>query len=305
MEVGEWQQRLIDNFSHDGTVGANLHPVIDAENAYGYHFVSTYHGQNYLIESFQSFFFESLERARSKVYENGWPDDQPNYAPVLIYFVTMFRSYRACENLFLKGYPYDGYALLRDLKDRAIFLSAIAQGITNFQAIMGYPDKDAEITDDAMKRLLSDKKKEEIRVLNLMIRGGSGLPPEVIEELGKWEQLFNAEVHGSRMSYFDELGPLIKGEREFTVSPVIEEMSMAMYMNRSAEIGWLITKLLPYLQLQEGSFGDQWLARHAILDESFRYMQNGLSKLGKQIGDAFTIFVDEKFSFSNEFHYQE
>ena len=305
MEVAEWQQRLIDNFSYDGTVGGNLGPIMESEDAYGHHFVTTYVGQNFLIESFQAFFFESLELARSRIHERGWPDKKPNFAPILIYYVTMFRSFRACEKLFFKGYPYDGYALLRDLKDRAIFLSAIAQGVTSFQAIMGYPDGDGEISDDEMKKLLGDKKKEEFEILNLMIRKNSGLPKDIITELGKWEQMFNAEVHGSRFSYFDELGKLIKGEREFTASPVIEEMSMAMYMNRSTEIGWLITRLLPYLQTEEGAFGDEWLDRQEILDDSFRYMQTGLTKLGKNIGGAFTVFVDRKFSFPRDFHYQE
>jgi hypothetical protein len=78
-----------------------------------------------------------------------------------------------------------------------------------------------------------------------------------------------------------------------------------MYMNRACEVAWLITRLFPYLQVEENAFGDKWRARHEILDDSFRHMQLGLSELGKKIGDAFIKFVDTNFAFKKPFHYFE
>ena len=76
-------------------------------------------------------------------------------------------------------------------------------------------------------------------------------------------------------------------------------------MNRSSELGWLILRLLPYLQMTESAFGDGWHRKYLVLDESFRFMVHGLTKLGKKIGEAFITLVDEKFSFKPPFRYFE
>ncbi len=78
-----------------------------------------------------------------------------------------------------------------------------------------------------------------------------------------------------------------------------------MYMNRASEIAWLLLRSLPYLQVEDNAFGDRWQEKHKILDDSFLYMQKGLSGLGKEIGDAFITLVEKKFSFDETFYYFE
>ena len=303
MDVAEWQKRLVDYFTINGMVGQNLLEIYDQEKACGEYFANTFHGQVVLIDSFQSFYIETIKNAFDWVNANGWPEDCENYSQILFYYIITFRSFRACENLLLNGYPLDGYALLRDLKDRSIFLAGIAHNITTFPALFGY-EGITSITAEEYPEIKRRRKKEEYRVLNIMIRKGSRLPDKTITELELWEQLFNEEVHGSKFSFFTEVRDWIE-KKSLTIGPSPTESSMAMYMNRACEIGWLLVRLLPYLQIEKNAFGDSWAEKHYVLDDSFRYMQMGLSKKGKKIGDAFIKFVDEKFSFNHPFFYFE
>jgi hypothetical protein len=217
----------------------------------------------------------------------------------------MFRSYRACENLLFKGYPFDGYALLRDLKDRAIFMCAISHNISSFSRLYGYDAKMELKTPEDLKKLKDKCMKEENRILNKIIRKESGLPPDVLSELGKWEKLFNHEVHGSKLSFSSELHSWVSEKNPPSIGPLPNINSLGMYMNRACEIAWLILRLLPFLQPSENAFGEEWLKKYSILDDSFLYALKGLAELNKKIGNAFIFFVDQKFSFNAPFFYFE
>ncbi|MBN4081269.1 hypothetical protein JYT44_02770 [Caldithrix abyssi] len=303
-DVEKWQRRLEDNFGIDGYVGGNLYNIYDMETECGTEYLEFAYGQNILIESFQSFFLETLENALQWVNDHGWPKGCESYHLFIVYYTILFRSFRACENLLYKGYPLDGYSLLRDLKDRTIFLSAIANNITTFKSIFVYGGIRVS-TDKNWRDISNKRKKEEFRILNLLIRKDSGFPKKVQEALDMWEMLFHEEVHGSKFSFLFEYGDWVKNKTPLLVGPTPKLKPMAMYMNRASEIAWMIVRLLPYLQVKENSFGDRWHEKHKILDESFRFMQKGLSKIGKEIGDAFISFVDEKFSFKSPFYYFE
>lgn len=304
MNVAEWQKRLEDNFTVNGVIGGGLLKIIDQEQACGEYFVGTFHGQNVLIDSFQSFYIDTLENALVWVAKHGWPKGSENYAPILLYYVIMFRRFRACENLLLKGYPLDGYALLRDLKDRVILLAGIAHNITTFARISGLGGAQAPKY-ESREKVKKNRRTEQRRVLGKIIRKESGLPLDIIEELQKWEQLFHDEVHGSRLSFSTELLDWIRGTAALSIGPTPKESPTAMYMNRATEVGWLLVRLLPYLQPAENAFSVEWHRKHKILDDSFRYAQEGLSRLGKKIGNAFIKFIDEKFLFRKPFYYFE
>jgi len=305
MDVAEWQKRLEENFTVNGEVGGNLFDIFHQERTCGEYFENTFHGQCVLMNSFQSFYIETIKNAFNWVAANGWPKDCKYYTSILVYYIIAFRSFRACENLLLKGYPLDGYALLRDLKDRCIFLAGIVHNITTFAALLGLKGIKTRKELEDRPKIKKQRKKEEHRVLDLMIRKNSGLPNDIIKELGRWEQLFHEEVHGSTFSFNRELMDWVQGKSPLSIGPTPKEDSMAIYMNRASEIGWLLVRLLPYLQPEKNAFGNIWQNKQQILDDSFRYMQQALSKLGKKIGGAFIRFVDEKFNFSDPFFYFE
>ena len=191
------------------------------------------------------------------------------------------------------------------MKDRAIFLAAIAHNITTFPAIQGYLETKIPDWPAYNKRIKNPRKKEESRVLDCMIRKKSSMPKEILGELEKWEKLFNEEIHGSKLSYNTELTYWIKSQRSPSIGPIPNELSMGIYMNRAIEIAWLTVRLFPYLQPVENAFGEDWRKRQKILAESLRFMEESFIQEDKKIFDAFIYFVDQKFSFSEPFFYQE
>lgn len=62
---------------------------------------------------------------------------------------------------------------------------------------------------------------------------------------------------------------------------------------------------MPYLRVADNAFGYEWHAKRAVLDDSFRFMLELLGTLGKSIGDALIVLVDNKFAFNPPFHYRE
>lgn len=305
MTVTEWQKRLSDNFSEGGIIGGNLLPIFQTEDQIGTHFlVDTFKGHDALINSFMGFFAGTLRVARLSIGEHGWPDGKANYALVLAYFLHLFRRFRAAEILSQKGYPLDGYALMRDIKDRTIALGAIAQNFTTILKVLGTLEQPLPQDGDYGKKSLRKRKDEENRVSRRIVGPESGLAPDVQKTLKQWDDFFHLEVHGGIVSFMQEIAGFQKGTGSF-IGPTHNQDAYVIYMNRASEIGWLITRLLPYLQAPQSAFGRDWEMKRMILDESFRYVAEDMIAIGKHIGEAFIALVDSKFSFNQPFHYFE
>ncbi|MBU4320800.1 MAG: hypothetical protein L6246_01480 [Thermodesulfovibrionales bacterium] len=304
MDVGEWQKRLEKTFSIDGIVGKRLLDIIDAEKTYGIHIAGTYHGHLVLINAFFDFYIETIQKAIKWIQENGWPKNLPNYPVNILQNVTNFKSFRAADTLFINEYPLDGYSLLRDLKDRAIFLGAIIHKLTNFSLLAGITGLNT-VSRENMIKIIATRKKEEQRVHDLMIGEKSSLPSDIVSELKFWEKLFHEEVHGSKLTLAEVGVDWLKGKAPLHLEPIPNTTGMAMYMNRASEVGWLLTRTFPFLQPVENAFGEDWKSKQIILDESFRVMNQGLEKMGKKIATAFIYFVDNKFSFPENLHCSE
>ena len=146
------------------------------------YFIDSFHGQSVLVDSFQSFFIETLQSTRKWVANNGWPANCPNYGAIYVYYVVMFRRLRACEILLLKGYPFDGYALLRGLKDQAILLAGIAHNLTTLTSAYGAVDVQG-LTEDDFTQITKLRKQEEGKVWKLLLRKESGLPQEIDQRI--------------------------------------------------------------------------------------------------------------------------
>jgi len=304
MTIAEWQGRLADHFTVKGVIGGHLSEVFELEDAVGDHLVSTFHGQSVLIDSLQSFFVETLRATYTILGKSGWPSGAANYPVVVAWYAMLFRRYRACELLFIKGYPLDGYALLRDLKDRLFLLAGVVHNMTTFPRILGITDTSIANTEEWKKQSTAARRTEESRIRQRLVGAQSNLSAEVLRELKQWEHLFHDEVHSGRLSLFQEVDSLVRG-RAPGIGPTFSQESFAMYMNRADELGWLIARLLPYLQPTPGAFDTDWHTKLAVLDESFRYAVEGLSLLGKKIGEAFITLVDQKFSFRQPLSYTE
>jgi len=304
MTVSEWQKRLEDHFTVNGVIGGHLLDVMHREGRVGSVIVK-FRGQMALIDSFQSFFVETLESAIGSIAKNGWPEKATNYPTVLAWYLTLFRRYRACQILFTKGYPLDGYALMRDIKDRAILTAGVVHNMTSFPQILGTVDSTYADPDEFLKKTTAARRKEESRIRRRILGDKSGLTRDTVFELRQWENLFHLEVHSGILSLAQQIRRLAHGIEVATIGPTLERDALAMFMNRSAEVGWLIVRLLPYLQPTVNAFGATWQNKQAVLDDSFRFIVKGLRCLGKKIGDAVVTLVDEKFSFRQPLSYVE
>jgi len=103
MDVTDWQNRLEKYFKVGGVVGRHLLDIIDSESAYGQYVIRHFHGHHMLIDSFYSFFVETIRTAANFAHTKGIPREYPYYPIILLYYVTLFRSFRAAENLLTRG----------------------------------------------------------------------------------------------------------------------------------------------------------------------------------------------------------
>jgi hypothetical protein len=295
------------HFTYNGVTGGRLLPsVLTQEQICGSYFIGKFHGHRVLADSFLDFFAVTLRSAAAGHYESGWPGDG-YYVPCLVEFVTQFRGMRAAEILSVSGYPLDGYALQRNLKDQAIFLGAIVSGISSFPALYGLkePPSSKPWSEKDHQTVFYHRQDEEKAIFEQTIGKNSGLDPEHIESLKHWNRLFNAQVHGARLSTMREIYAWVQGKKEFAVGPRMDDDGFAMYMNRFTEIAWMVLRALPFLQTERVCFNEQWEREWAVLDTSLRGSVEGLGNLGKQIAPAFIAMIDAKFVTSPASRYIE
>jgi hypothetical protein len=309
MDVAEWQKQLDDTFSDDGIIGKRLLNIIEMEKKYVQYIMQKFNGYQILTDSFFDFYIETLNQAHRQLMQNGRPQGAYRFPVEFLFYVTNFKSLRAAENLFLCGYPFDGYALLRDLKDRAIFLGAIMHRISTFSTLyLGLDEAQnghGTLSEEDYRKIRKQREKEEKRVHTLMLGAKSGLEETIIHEIKKWEQYFHEEVHGSHWTFFIEGGPWLNKEKALSLGPEPNDVAMGMYINRSNEIKWMILKSMPFLQLSAQSFGNEWARKWHVLDNAFRFTIEELGKMDKKIAWAVLAMVDQKFHFSPEKTYFE
>lgn len=310
MNVSEWQRRLESTFSKNGIIGSKLVDIINQESEYGNYVINTFHGYGVLQDSFFDFFIETLQRANQFGRKHGIPKEAPYYNITFLTQLTNFRNFRAAENLLLKGYPLDGYALLRDLKDRAIFQAAIMKDITTFKKLRGHDILETakgnlSSDSDLYKKAKNQQKSQERRILNLFLGEKSGFDTDTMNELNRWGRMFHEEVHGSQFTFTIEGGDWLRGKSPISIGPLPNTRAIAMYLNRSHEIGWMILRTLPVLQLEPNALGDEWSSKWHVLDDSFRYAITSFAKTGKKIGDAILKLIETKFNFDPTYVYKE
>jgi hypothetical protein len=253
-----------------------------------------------LANSFFIFFLETLALSESTLAEgNGTPCKC--YLPLLFHQATNFKRFRAASNLLLQGYPLFGVALLRDLKDQAILLAGVGNGLTTYPKLWGLesnPPPSLPLSEADWQKGQRQMMKEEQHVFDFMLRASSGLEEEHRQELAFWEKLFHQEVHGSRFTYMKDFLRWLNTTSALPTTPILEADIAGMYANRADEVSWMLLRTLPMLQLRPGAFGVQWARRWTMLDESFRFASETLAQSGTRIGATIIYFVETKFRFT-------
>src|SRR3989442_3174279 len=138
MDISEWQDRLEQTFMENGVVGRSLLDVLAYEQAHFSYVENNFHGYLVLTNSFFSFYVDTLRLADSHRLQKGSALSAQRYGLLLLHRAISFRIFRAAENLFIRGYPLFGYALLRNLKDQAIIFAAVANRMTTYDAVIGH-----------------------------------------------------------------------------------------------------------------------------------------------------------------------
>lgn len=297
MDVSSWQKRLGDTFSTNGLVGARVQIVLDAESEHAAVYAAKFSGQMTLGESFKDFCLETFELLNRVVAMQREVTVTHQYADFVGRHTMIFRGLRAAELLCHSGYPMQGYSLLRNLFEQAVLMSAVMQNLTTIEAIEGIAKG---FDPDQLKR---ERIKEEKRIFSLMHGTKSGLAEETITELARWDNLFDLEVHGSRLSKIETMHWL-EGKSSLAFVPRFNEKALAMFMNRINEISWMLLRILPSLQPGPLTFGDGWAAKWKVLDESFKEAVASLGiELGKKIAPAIIELVETKFTFEPDYRF--
>jgi hypothetical protein len=287
----QWQDRLHEAFDYNDVLGGKfLLGTMQLEERVGELFIRKYHGHRLLTDAFLDFFAETLQTQLAFHSQHGWPSNEPNYAVTFLMYLTMFRTVRATEVLSVHGYPLQGYALQRSIKDQVFTLCAVANNMMGFGEMF---------SGQAAKRMETERK-----IRPLIIGPESGLSEETQAELLKWEQLFNVETHRGLFTLFNTLGDALKGKLD-VVGPSPEETNDAMFINRSNELNWMILRLIPCMRRKELVWSDEWTKKWDLLEESFRMMNEGFADLGKKIPLAHLEMIEIKFKFGSDHYYIE
>ncbi len=308
IDIAKWQGRLESTFGQRGDAGPLGKDVWPKEQEYGHYVIANAYGYVVLANSFQSFFYETITTCLTQYRHPNATKEAPYQPTVLLEHLTLFRSIRATENLLYCGYPLDAYSLLRDVRDRAIFLAAIISGITSYQALNAthlLPPDGVEPDDDLADAMRKVREQEERRVMALMMGEASGLPEATQRLLRRWRRVFNLEVHGSRLTTAGEFTDWLRKKEPLSIGPVPREGPVTVYINTAPPVFWMVHRTLPFLQLKRGAFGTAWSQKWRILDDAFRTYQLGFEASGKPSGPAVRELVETKFPFSVDTIYVE
>ncbi len=293
MEPSEMQQRLDAISDDNGTAYGRVHGLFDAEEAYGQQ-VARYKGYLALSDAFKSFFLETTETFNRHIRPQVNAPLSEFHAMFFPRLVYAWQSLCGFERLALHGYPLQAYAGIRNIFDSVQSLSAAMQGFVDMYATEGVVAGQAF----DLKQVKKLRRQTEQEVSLRMSGAKSGLSKSTVDELAVWDELFNFEVHGGRLSYAASVG-FMKGQAPLHVVPAFREQDFAMFMNRYCEISWMTHRLIPLVQPPAISFDPKWKEKWKVIDESFGIVCASLTKEnGKAIGAAIVEYVNAKFPFN-------
>ena len=293
MSPEEFVARLYAISEHDGIPYGRVHLIFDAEEQYKRE-VLKYNGYLALSDAFKCFFLETVELLNTAIRPKINAPLSEFFALFVPRLTHSFQSLCGAERIAVFGYPYHAYTLLRNTFDNLILTSAALQRITDFYSIEGIiPGIPFDLI--AAKRLRKDT---EFQVRRSMTGKDSGLTQETIDELAVWDSLFDFEIHGAHLSLAGTQN-WMKGHEPLPVVPRFDETQFSMFLNRYCEVGWMVHRLIPALQLPDMPFPADWAEKWRTIDDSFEITVHSLTKqLGKKIGAAMVELVREKFPFN-------
>jgi hypothetical protein len=274
--------------------------LFDEECKYG-ELVLQYKDHLALSEAFECFFLETVEPINRELQPRAEPSLSVSYALFVPRLVFSFQSLHGAEIVAFRGYPHQGYILLRKAFDNLVLMSAALQGFADFHSLEGIPPE-RPFDFEAVR---SSRMSTERAVYRKMTGDESGLTPETILDSARWDVMFDFEPHGARLS-LAQTSAWLKGTAPLQIVPTFDDAMIAMFMNRYCEVCWMTHRLLPLVQLPGVSLPDTWREKWRVIDESFQQMVESLTeRLGKTIGAAIVELVKTKFPFNERTCYPQ
>jgi len=291
----EFVKRLDSISNYKGSAYGRLRLLFEEEEKHE-QAILQYKGYRALSDAFKCFFLETVELVNTECRPKIKTPLSAFYALFMPRLAHNFQSLCGAERVALRGYPLHGYTLLRNTFDNIVLTSAALQMFTDFYSIEGIaPGKPVDI--NAIRRL---RKTTEFAVRLKMTGDQSGLSQETLEELAKWDSLFDYETHGARLSLTQAQGWL-KGAEPLPVLPKFSERASAIFINRYCEVAWMTHRLVPLVQPPRVPLPDSWTKKWNLIDESFEICVYSLTQqLGKKIGAAIVDLVKTKFPFNDQ-----
>lgn len=295
VSIEEFMKRLSTISMEDAIPYARVRLVSEAEKAH-FDAVLQFKGYRALSDAFKCFFLETVELVNVSSRQKSGALLSEHYIAFVPRLCNGFLSLCGAERVAIFGYPYHGYTLLRNVFDSLVLTSAALQGVTDFYSIEGIePGKPFDPL--AAKKV---RKNTEYSVRRKMSGDLSGLSDPTLVELARWDDLFDWETHGARLSLTNAI-EWMKGQGPLPVLPQFEESAFAMYINRFCEVSWMFHRLTPLLQAPGAMLPDIWAEKWNVIDQSFEQTVESLTKqLGKGIGVAIAEFVKAKFPFTGK-----
>ncbi len=290
----DFVQRLGSISQYRGTAYGRLHLLFDEEEKHE-QAILQYKGYVAISNAFKCFFLETVELINTHCRPNIKAPLSEFYLLFMPRLAHNFQTLCGAERVAIRGYPLHGYTLLRNTFDNAVLTSAAIQKLTDFYSIEGLePGK--PVDPNAVRKL---RKNTESAVRLTMTGRDSGLSQAIIDELAKWDSLFEYETHGARLSLTQAHGWL-KGTEPLPVLPKFSEQACSMFINRCCEVAWMTHRLVPMVQPAGVPLPDSWREKWKLIDESFEICVHSLTEqLGKKIGAAIVELVKTKFPFND------
>jgi len=299
----EWSELLEKTFPNNGNATNEILALALSErDVPGKIFDNDCRGYLRLASAFITFFIETLNTATETIKIKGWPSSA-DYTVAFNHFFILFRRFRACELLFESGYPLDGMAHLRDVKDRVILLCAVAKNRTSFAEIAGVVEG-IKFDEIAAKLTRDLRQKASNRISKEFMGPSSGLDASDQAILEKWDGMFHLEVHNGLLSFTQEMMDLAKGIVP-SIGPSRQTPSYYYFACRAAECGWMLNRLLPFIQPFKNALGPAWSEKNTILDRCFRHLVEHQGRSGNQAAASFIKMIDKKFTLTVESFYAD
>jgi hypothetical protein len=282
----EWLNRLTTEF-YDASgflLGTNYLDLINNEKILENDLKSNYYyGFSKLMPAFFNFCIDTYLYLTNQKIKNL---PYKNILYNIIHIPTFWR-FRASYLIFWKGYYVSAAELLRGVIENLFTIIAVENKlIPEKDAVMYYSDmkENEKITYKEIEKRI--RKRDDI-IKNVLYGKDSKLSPKtkkIIEEI-IIKSLHNC-VHKSNNAIALYTRDWINGAPFPTIPRYHQDLSR-LYLNLAFLFGWIFTRTLPLLQLEENEFSKEWKEKYQVLDELFKDIINSIPLEFARAGEEF------------------